>query len=116
MAAELEARSRSVSGPWTGTSPTLILTFQLQQAADNSVSGTGTLSDPGVPDAPPYTVSGTYQRPRLSLTFSGMTYQGRAVQGTFQGNYDQVGGVMGALQLRATEYSKDIEMLLHEPP
>ena len=39
----------------------------------------------GVTHASRYRVSGTYQRPQLTLTFTGMVYQGRAVEGAIQG-------------------------------
>ena len=57
---------------------------------------------------------GTFQRPKLSLTISGMTYEGKAVQGTFQGNYTTAGGVSGPLHLVGTGYSKNLTVLLQE--
>jgi hypothetical protein len=62
----------------------------------------------------PITVTGSYARPALSLTFSGMTYQGHAVQGTFAGSYTTVGGVLGTLQLTGTGYSASVSVLLQE--
>jgi hypothetical protein len=62
----------------------------------------------------PISVTGTFQRPQLSLTFSGMTFEGRAVQGTFQGSYTTVGGISAPLQLTATGYSKSVTILLQE--
>jgi hypothetical protein len=50
----------------------------------------------------------------LTLTFSGMVYENTAVQGTIQGNYSTVGGVLGDLQLTGTGYSKKVTMLLQE--
>jgi hypothetical protein len=111
---DLERQLRSVAGPWTGSSPTLTLDFQLQEGAGNAVSGTGTMKEAAAAGTVPITVTGTYQRPQLSLTFSGMTFEGRAVQGTFQGSYTTVGGISGPLQLTATGYSKSVTILLQE--
>lgn len=111
---ELERQLRSVAGPWTGTSPTLTLDFQLQEGAGNAVSGSGTMKETAAAGTVPITITGTYQRPQLSLTFSGMTFEGRAVQGTFQGSYTTVGGISAPLQLTATGYSKAVTILLQE--
>jgi hypothetical protein len=85
------------------------------QAVDNTVAGSATAAEGGVTNAESYTVSGSYQRPRLALTFRGMTYHGRTVDGTFQGDYGSVAGISGMLHLTATGYSKDIDLLLQEP-
>jgi hypothetical protein len=62
----------------------------------------------------PITVTGSYVRPRLSLTFSGMVIEGNAVQGTFEGDYTSIGGVVGTLRLTGTGYSRDVPVLLQE--
>lgn len=112
---ELEGRLQSVAGPWSGASPSLTLDFQLQEGAGTAVSGSGTMKETAAAGTVPITVTGTYQRPQLSLTFSGMTFEGRAVQGTFQGSYTTVGGVSGPLHLTGTGgYSKDVAILLQE--
>lgn len=111
---ELEATLQSVVGPWSGTSPTLTLDFQLQAGAGNAVSGSGTMKEAAVANSVPITVTGTFQRPQLSLTFSGMNFEGRAVQGTFTGSYTTVGGISAPLQLTATGYSKSVTILLQE--
>ena len=111
---ELERQLRSVAGPWAGISPTLTLDFQLQEGAGNAVSGSGTMKETAAPGTVPITVTGTFQRPLLSLTISGMTFEGRAVQGTFQGSYTTVGGISAPLHLTATGYSKDVSILLQE--
>ena len=111
---ELEGQLRSVAGPWTGTSPSLALDFQLQEGAGSTVSGSGTMKETAGSGSVPIAITGTFQRPQLSLTFSGMTFEGRAVQGTFQGSYTTVGGVSGPLHLTATGYSKDVTILLQE--
>ena len=43
-----------------------------------------------------------------------MVYQGRVVEGSFQGNYNSLGGCGGTLHLKGTDYSKDIGLLLQE--
>ena len=111
---ELERQLRSVDGPWTGTSTALTLDFQLQEGAGNTVSGSGTMKEAAAPGTVPITVTGTFQRPQLSLTFSGMTFEGRAVQGTFQGSYTTVGGISAPLRLTAPGYSRDVTILLQE--
>jgi hypothetical protein len=111
---ELESQLQSVAGPWSGTSPTLTLDFQLQQGTGNTVSGTGTMKETAAAASVPITVTGTYQRPQLGLVISGMTFEGRAVQGTFQGSYTTVGGISAPLQLTATGYSKSVTILLQE--
>jgi hypothetical protein len=111
---ELERELRSVSGPWIGVSPTLALTFQLTEGTGNSVSGSGTSRETPTSATVPITVTGTFQRPQLSLTFSGMSVDGRTVQGTFQGSYTTTGGISGPLHLTATGYSRDINVLLQE--
>ena len=111
---ELEAALQSVAGPWSGSSPTLTLNFQLQEGTGNAVSGSGIMKEMAAAGTVPITVTGTFQRPQLSLTFSGMNFEGRAVQGTFTGNYTTVGGISAPLQLRATGYSKDVTILLQE--
>jgi hypothetical protein len=113
ISTRLNALTSSVAGPWHGVSEGLTLAFDLQQDG-TAVSGGGTLTENGVTNESRYTVSGTYQRPQLTLTFTRMVYQGRAVEGSFQGNYDSIGGVGGTLHLKAADYSKDIDLLLQE--
>jgi len=52
---------------------------------------------------------------RSSPTFRGLTFQGRSVDATFQGDDGSVAGIRGTLHLTATEYSKDLDILLQEP-
>lgn len=113
----LEQQLRSVVGGWTGTASggsQLTLDFQLAAGAGNAVSGTGTMRETPGSATVPITVTGTYDRPALSLTFSGMTYEGHAVQGTVSGSYTTVGGVSGNLVLTGTGYSKTVQVLLQE--
>jgi len=111
---ELEQQLSSVAGLWTGTSPTLTMSFTLQENAGTSVSGTGSMRETAVGGPVPITVTGTYSRPTLSLTFTGMNFEGREVQGTFTGNYTTVGGISGPVHLTATGYTKDVNILLQE--
>lgn len=111
---ELERQLRSVGGPWAGNSATLTLEFQLQEGAGNTVSGSGTMKEAAAPGTVPITVTGTFERPQLSLTITGMTFEGRAVQGTFQGSYTTVGGISAPLHLTAEGYSRDVTILLQE--
>jgi len=112
----LEQELQSVDGGWTGTASggsQLTLDFQLQ-AAGTTLSGTGTMREQPGAATVPITVTGTFNRPALSLTFSGMTYEGHAVQGTITGSYTSVGGVGGTLQLTGTGYSNSVQVLLQE--
>lgn len=111
---ELERQLRSVDGPWAGTSAALTLEFQLQEGAGNAVSGSGTMKEAAAPGTVPITVTGTFARPQLSLTITGMTFEGRAVQGTLQGSYTSVGGISAPLRLSAEGYSRDVTILLQE--
>jgi hypothetical protein len=111
---ELERQLESVAGAWNGTSPTLTLDFQLQEGTGNAVSGSGSMKETAAANSVPITVTGTFQRPTLSLTFTGMNFEGRAVQGTFQGSYTTAGGISGPLHLTGTGYSKDVTILLQE--
>src|SRR5688572_33497055 len=63
-----ERQLRSVSGPWTGISPTLTLDFQLTEGSGSAVSGSGTMKETAAASPVPITVTGTFQRPTLSLT------------------------------------------------
>lgn len=114
----LEKALESVNGNWTGTSTSpsgvLSLTFSLSQSANGSVTGSGTMKETSAPSAVPITITGTFQRPVLTLTFNGMVYESTAVQGTFQGTYSTVGGVLADLPLTETGYSKKVVMLLQE--
>jgi hypothetical protein len=112
----LDATLGSVSGPWTGTSTpnTILLEFHLQEGTNGQVSGTGTMKETGVATAVPITITGTFRRPTLSLTYNGLVYEGRNVQGTSQGDYTTVGGVSTTLQLTGTNYSRSLQLLLQE--
>lgn len=111
---EIEKQLQSVAGPWTGTSPALTLDFQLQEGAGNAVSGTGTMKEAAAAGTVPITVTGTYQRPQLTLAFNGMKFEGRAVLGTFQGSYTTVGGISGAVYMTGPGYGKEVPILLQE--
>lgn len=113
----LEETLRSVSGDWTGfsTGPNAVrLEFKLQQGANGQLSGTGTFKEESAALAVPITVSGTFQRPALALTFDGIVYEARQVKGVAQGSYTSVGGISTSLTLTAPGYSRDITVLLQE--
>ncbi|MFL5538375.1 MAG: hypothetical protein ACJ8J0_05255 [Longimicrobiaceae bacterium] len=114
---ELEQQLRSVEGPWRGISDgtnLITLEFLLQQGAGTAVSGTGTMREASAAADVPMTVTGTFVRPKLTLTFNGMVYEGHAVQGTFQGDYTTVGGLQETLHLTGTGYARDLQVLLAE--
>ena len=113
----LEQTLSSVEGNWSGAShgsDLLTLNFQLQRGAGTEVSGSGSMKEASAPAWAPITITGSYARPVLNLTFSGMVFEGRAVQGTFQGDYITVGGVLATLRLTGANYSRDIQVLLQE--
>jgi hypothetical protein len=113
----LEETLRSVSGTWSGqSSGTNPITFQftLQEQSGGRVQGSGSMKEQQAATAVPITLSGTFQRPTLSLTFDGMVYEGRPVQGTLRGDYISVAGVGDSLQLSGQNYSKKVFVLLQE--
>ncbi len=110
-----ERKVRSAAGPWTGTSPVLTLDFWLHKGTGNAVSGTGTMKETTATGTVPITVTGTYQRPQLTLTFQGIVFEGRTVEGSFQGAYTSFIGITAPLRLTTTDYTRDIEVLLQEP-
>lgn len=115
--ASLQETLRSVAGDWTGISigsDAIRLDFRLQEGSNGQVSGSGTMKEGSAAAAVPITVTGTFQRPLLSLTFNGMTYAGRSVQGTAAGNYTTVGGISTALQLSGPGFAQSVQMLLQE--
>ena len=114
---ELEQQLKSVAGPWHGISNgsnLITLQFHLQQGAGSAVSGTGTMKESSAAAAVPITVTGTFVRPTLTLTFNGMVYEGHAVQGTFQGDYTTVAGLLETMHLTGTGYTRDLQVLLAE--
>jgi hypothetical protein len=64
--------------------------------------------------AAPLTVTGSYRRPALALTFEGLVYEGRTVRGTFAGQYTNVGGVSDTLVLTGSDYTRRLPVLLVE--
>ena len=113
----LEATLRSVEGDWTGVSTgenPIRVEFRLAEGSGGQVSGSGTMKEEGAASTVPITVSGTFQRPILSLAFAGMVYDGRAVQGTATGDYASAGGISTTLQLSGEAYSRSVQILLQE--
>lgn len=111
---ELKRQLESVSGTWVATSSALTLNFQLTEGTGTAVSGSGTMKEAAAPASIPITVTGTFQRPQLSLTFSGMNFEGHAVQGTVQGSYTTAAGISAPLHLTGTGYTHDVTILLQE--
>ncbi len=108
---------QSVAGDWQGVASGpngLRLDFRLQEASNGQLSGTGTMKEDSAAAAVPITVTGTFQRPSLSLAFDGMVVESRPVRGAAQGNYTTVGGVGTTLTLTGTSYTRDIAILLQE--
>ncbi len=113
----LEATLQSVAGDWTGVAnaPTAIrLEFRLQEGINGQLSGSGTMTEANASSAVPVTVSGTFQRPTLTLTFDGMVFESRQVRGTAQGAYTTVGGIATNLTLTAPGYTRELAILLQE--
>lgn len=113
----LEEILRSVAGSWTGfstgTNP-ITLEFVLQEGSNGQVTGSGTMKEANAPAAVPITITGTYQRPTLTLVFNGMVVDGRQVAGNLQGAYTTAAGLSPTLKLTAQDYSRDIVVLLQE--
>lgn len=113
----LEGTLRSVAGEWsgiTGAPNAIRLEFRLQEGSNGQVSGTGTMKEESAASAVPITVSGTFQRPVLTLAFDGMVYEARQVKGAAHGSYTTVGGIGTTLTLTAPGYSREIAILLQE--
>lgn len=122
LGSSFEEQLQSVGGDWagfntagpSGPAQTLTLNFRLAEAADGRVTGTGTMQERGAPAAVPLTITGSYRRPALALTFDGMVYEGRAVRGTFRGEYTTVGGVLDTLALAGDGFAARLAVLLQE--
>ncbi|MEJ7805716.1 MAG: hypothetical protein WKG03_07340 [Telluria sp.] len=113
----LETELRSVAGEWIGvaTGPNGIrLAFTLQEAGNGQVSGTGTMKEDSAPAAVPITVTGTFARPVLTLSFDGMVYESHQLKGAARGSYTTVGGIASTLMLTGPGYTRDIGILLQE--
>lgn len=115
--ASLNEKLKSVAGDWTGivNGPNALrFEFRLQEGSNGQVTGTGTMKEDSASAAVPITVSGSFQRPTLTLVFDGMVYETRPVKGASQGSYTTVGGILTKLTLTAPGYSRDLEILLQE--
>ncbi len=116
LAQQSEDAVRSVAGPWWGTASggVLRLTFSLTEAPDGRLQGAGTMRELDVAEAIPITVSGTYRRPDLSLTFTGIVYEGRQASATFAAAYTSFGIVAGPLRLAGDGDSRTLSFTLAE--
>lgn len=114
----LERQLKSAAGPWIGTSQPVSLSFELTQAANGQLTGSGTMQEAGVAGSTPIVVSGSYQRPTLVLGFTGMRRNGHSVRGDLTGQYTSAGGVSTTLVLsgvNGSTYAEEIQILLQEP-
>ena len=118
LARQTEDSIRSAEGPWSGMASggSVRLEFALAQAPDGRLQGAGTMREAQAPAAVPITVAGTYDRPNLSLTFTGMVYEGRDVIDTFAAPYTSFSGVSGTLRLTGESYARSLSLLLQEGP
>ncbi|WP_420128874.1 hypothetical protein [Longimicrobium sp.] len=77
----------------------LDLNFTLTDGPAGTVFGTGTVKLKRSPETLPITVTGTYQRPLLSLTIDGIRIDQQVLDGTWRGSYTAAGPILEALQL-----------------
>ncbi len=107
---------KSVAGNWTGIGgPPNAITLDFKLTESNGmVTGTGTMKEESAAAAVPITITGTFQRPVLTLAISGIVYESRQVSGTMQGSYTTVGGIGAPLKMTATGYAKDVAVLWQE--
>ena len=106
---------RSAAGPWVAVNPSITIRFSLTEAPNGQLQGTGRMRKPNVEGDVPITVSGTYNRPNLSLTFTGMVFDGHDVSGTFGPEvYNSFAGVSGTLTLTGQNYARSLPLLLQE--
>jgi hypothetical protein len=111
----IEQELRSVAGSWHGQtsgSNQVVLDLQLSESG-SQVTGTGTMTEQAVGTPVAVTVTGTFNRPALSLTISGMSYEGHAVTGTFQTQYNNI-VVGGSLVLTGTGYTRTLDLIISE--
>jgi hypothetical protein len=107
----------SAAGGWSGLvngANGVTFAFKLQEGANGQVSGTGTMKEENVAAAVPITINGTYQRPLLILTFTGIVCEGHQATGTLQGNYTTVGGIATTMTLNDIGYTRSLNLLLQE--
>lgn len=113
----LERTLRSAAGDWHGRTfgaNPLALDFRLREDTNGKIAGAGSMKDARTGAVLPFTVSGSYRRPILALTFIGLRYEGARVQGTLEGSYTTVGGVSTSLHLTAPGLSETVTILLQE--
>ena len=110
----IQRELRSVDGDWSGeTSGANPITIEVHlNESGTQVQGTGTMREQGGPLVP-ISVSGTFQRPALELTITGMSYGGRAVTGHLDASYNNI-IVSTPLELTATGYSQNLQLIISE--
>jgi len=117
IADSLEHSLRSVSGGWRGQSfgeNPVALDFRLREDGAGKVTGTGNMKESRKECVWPITLSGTYRRPVLALTFVGRRCEGEQVQGALEGDYTTVGGIYTTLKLTTPRSSDEVTVLLQE--
>src|SRR5687767_6293013 len=72
----LENTLQSVNGAWTGTigGSQATLSFNLTQNGA-ALTGSGTMKEASAANSVPITITGSFNRPALSLTFNGMVFE-----------------------------------------
>jgi hypothetical protein len=98
--AELDRELSSVTGSWSGagTQSAVTVTFQLDQSG-TAVQGSGTFQETPASAVLPITVTGTFERPTLSLSLSAFEIAGATVTGTLSGDYVTVAGLFTTIQI-----------------
>lgn len=111
----IEQELRSVDGGWHGQTSganQIVLDLELDESG-GQVTGSGTMVEQAVGTPVAVTVTGTFNRPALSLTISGMVYEGHSATGTFQAQYTNI-VLGGRLNLTGTGYSQGFDLIISE--
>lgn len=110
-----ENRLRAVDGDWTGFGlpNSVSIRFRLVQNGQQ-VIGNGWYVDANGSNSYPITVTGTFMRPTLSLSFVGIMFQGLSVTGQFVADYESSGGIYAPLRLVGEGVSTQFELFLQE--
>lgn len=115
IAASIQEELNSVNGAWSGMvgQDGLTIAFNLTQGSGGALTGSGTMKETPAASPVPITVTGTFNRPALSLTFKGMVVEGVAVEGTLQAQYTTL-VLFTPLRLVGTGYDKTVQLILSE--
>jgi hypothetical protein len=116
----LEDEKASVEGPWGGFAllaqgeNTITFRFSLRQLSGGRVEGNGTTKEFNAQNPVPILVTGTFERPMLSLTFSNMIYENRALAGELRDNYGGISVGSSGMRLTGDGYTRTIPVQLSE--